>query len=264
MRSIAKVVIRLERRKRSFAKLLPAKRHKEVTLRVQQAYGALGATAQLLPEIVSAAQTYSAGLSKIAVRSENRATRQRQRANRMSRIAARSSNPAIKDWASAFERITVDMNAANRRLSSLQIHFSEVAVAGGLFSLFESVEALAASRDAEALKHLGWRVAEGAVKWGTKLLPIRYDDVKEVLEAIGGLKDLADAGSALKLRRQQARAGADFLNWIDAINLLILSWNAEAQRFLLATKGKSTTDDQVLELAMRRSVACSQEGWPDG
>lgn len=260
MQEIAAVASDIEHRRQSLVSLIPKNSHKTITIAVQRAFGALGATAQLLPEIVSAAQNYTNNLRAVAARNEQHAAMQAQRAKRM---AANSASKAMKEWASAFERTTTELRAFNRRLTPFDIEFPEAIVAAGLVSLLRSAEAVANGRDADALKHLGKRIVEGTIKWGSKLLPVRYEDLKDLVDAIQGLKDVADAGKATKLRKQQARIGSDFLTWIDAIVLLSVSWSAQAQRFLLATQGKGDADDrEVLKLVEARVHACAVAGWP--
>lgn len=135
-----------------------------------------------------------------------------------------------------------------------------IEVAPTLVSLIEGAEELAEGKDHEVLKRTGWRVAFVAGKWITKLLPVRYEDVKDVVEAIGAIADIRKLGSSLKERKREAAAAAKVLQWSKNGALIAMGWGTEAERILdLLSGAPDRTDNQRLKAVQQRMKTAVSE-----
>ncbi len=128
-----------------------------------------------------------------------------------------------------------------------------IEVAPTLVSLIEGAEDLAEGKDHEVLKRTAWRVAFVAGKWATKLLPLRYEDVKDLVEAVGALADIRKLGSSLKERKRQADSAAKVLQWSKNGAVIAMGWGIEAERILdLLSGAPDRTDNQRLKAVQQR------------
>jgi hypothetical protein len=128
---------------------------------------------------------------------------------------------------------------------------SAIVTVVALNSLLESAHEMANKRDGKALRSLGIDVVKTSAKWASKLLIIRYEDVKDIKEALETIADVVegatDVGGVRKssrLRRTQVDAASDFLSWIDSLALLAAAWCGKAQQYILAVTGSPTVTDE--------------------
>lgn len=138
---------------------------------------------------------------------------------------------------------------------------SDAAYSHTLWRLISAIDEISRARDSKAIKLLSWDVVKLLLKWGTKPLPVRYDDVKDLAEVLGAAEDAASVAKASKLRRQQVAAATDLLTWLDALHLLALAWAFEAHRHIATAQGRGILKDTAVFAELEKLVVKQSKDW---
>jgi hypothetical protein len=194
------------------------------------------------------------------------ALRERQRATRQlipdpgyrhvttSILTADAAYGACAQVLKALDRSIAKQLSGN--LSDKGLRASFPAIADDLIACIRSADSLAKSRDRIVAKRLGKTLLWGTIKWGSKLLPVRYSDLKDVEEVFSAFRDVASVRSALRERKNQALIAVTFLRWSEVATVVAMTWAAEATRLLDAVTGApSRTREKRLEEVQLRMVA---------
>lgn len=132
----------------------------------------------------------------------------------------------------------------------------------GASNLLVSARDLANARDKQALDKIGVVVAKKVAKRLSKLLPIHFEDLEDLVELIDILSDSRSVIRATKLRCRQANAASGLLTWLNIISLLGLSWAYDAYSYILGTQGRGQTpEDDVLNHVVNVGVECANQDW---
>lgn len=128
--------------------------------------------------------------------------------------------------------------------------------AADLIGILEGADDLANARDKQVAKKVGWAVLKGVATWGSKVLPVRFSDLKDFAELLSAVGDVVTIGAAARERRHQAKAAVGFLRWSQGIALVAMAWAAEALRILDQLQGKPrrSLQDRVEEVQQRMRV----------
>ena len=165
-------------------------------------------------------------------------------------LLLRASTSQVQKNVQAGRRSKVLALTAAFRIKTIRDRFPE---------LMESAEHMAYGRDIEVYKVLGRRTLTLAIGIGAKLSGIGY--VKDAAEVLATLKEAAETGQAIRLRRDQARAASELLRWADAISLLTIAWCYSAESFLDDIVGKSQrSQPEIMERVIRR-IARNARNW---
>lgn len=138
---------------------------------------------------------------------------------------------------------------------------SDAAYSVTLWRLIEAFDQISRTRDSKAIKLLSWDVVKLLLKWGTKPLPVRYDDVKDLAEVLSAAEDVGSVAKASKLRRQQVAAATDLLTWLDALHLLALAWAFEAHRHIATAQGRGVLKDDVVFAEVEKLAVTRSRDW---
>jgi hypothetical protein len=137
--------------------------------------------------------------------------------------------------------------------------YSVLLATAGYKQLTESLSHLAGERDTEALKVLGTKSLGLVLGVFARLSGVQY--VKEAAEIVVTLKEVVATGHAAKHRRQQARAASELMRWLDAVALVAMAWQCEAQRYLYGTIGKAQESTAALVRRVERRIMKASRNW---
>lgn len=144
--------------------------------------------------------------------------------------------------------------ALQRYLAIRATELHDAAFALMLWNLLDAADLVSRSRDTEALKLLSWETIKVASKWATKALPVRYEDLRDLLDLLGNLDELFSVSKASRVRRRQVKDASLILAWLEALEILATSWCLETLRLLaIAQRRPRADDDTLLQEFARRS-----------